>query len=223
MFGYRLLNVCGIHKLTSSQDGEGKSSERFFDRKGIHILNKQLNVDSLTPTCVQMSSDGTPNLSLARTQTNWSATLNDMQIRPRWLPLPTSLPSVFCWLVLLSLNALGVMWWLEQTTGWESCITSGQLVSKYVWKLSRACCWRSSSCWKRLWVSWRSNLLILFLLVLVATRCTYEYRRAVETGKVRTYVATLRHLLFATILSHLTYEVMECMLDALDHRSSARW
>ena len=63
VFGYRLLNERGIHELTSSHDGKGKSSLSSFDKKGIHVLNKRLNVDSLTPTRVQMSSDDTPNLS----------------------------------------------------------------------------------------------------------------------------------------------------------------
>ena len=59
VFGYRLLNERGIHELTSSHDGKGKSNLSSFDKKGIHVLN----VDSLTPTRVQMSSDDTPNLS----------------------------------------------------------------------------------------------------------------------------------------------------------------
>ena len=57
VFGYRLLNVRGIHELISSRDEKGKSSFSPFDRKGIHVLNKQLSIDSLTPAHVQISSD----------------------------------------------------------------------------------------------------------------------------------------------------------------------
>ena len=36
VFGYRLLNVRGIHELISSRDGKGKSTLSSLDKKGIH-------------------------------------------------------------------------------------------------------------------------------------------------------------------------------------------
>ena len=143
VFGYLLLNERGIHELTSSHDGKGKSSLSSFDKKR-YPCTEQATKRRLTDTnsCADVQRWYTQSQLEHKLS---DAILNDKHSRPRWPLLPTSLPSDFCWLLLLlSLDALGVMY---VRNAWNELLDGNPIYNRVNW----SCRHYSPNGWQTPW------------------------------------------------------------------------